>query len=302
MLCRVASLTVIALLLSFGTAAAARHQSRHVKQLTYSNVPAALFLYAVDQISSDKITVSNQGAGGVLRLPQGPTMTVLGWAVLNGPAKQLVRSVSLVLDGKQTYRGHYSLSRSDVANAFHAPQVGRSGFSVNIPTRALGFGTHSIDLAIESKSSVKRFLSRPLVRFALYRNAVSTRRIGFSMDLLAYGKRVVRGPALAHSPEIPTGVSVTVQGWAVDPERRSVAKGVLVSLDGRVDFQAKYGLPRPDVAKALHVAAYRNSGFSAVIPAGYLLPGSHFLRLKIVARDGTGVGTSSLLASFRARA
>jgi hypothetical protein len=177
-LCRVASLTVIALLLSFGTAAAARHQSRHVKQLTYSNVPAALFLYAVDQISSDKITVSNQGAGGVLRLPQGPTMTVLGWAVLNGPAKQLVRSVSLVLDGKQTYRVT-TASRSDVANAFHAPQVGRSGFSVNIPTRALGFGTHSIDLAIESKSSVKRFLSRPLVRFALYRNAVSIRRIGF---------------------------------------------------------------------------------------------------------------------------
>src|SRR5262249_2620766 len=76
-----------------------------------------------------------------------------------------------------------------------------------------------------------------------------------------------------------------ISGWAVDHPRRSTASAVDVVID-RTPFPTAYGAPRDDVADYFQRPGYRASGFSAVIPAGALVAGSHTVSVRAVASDG----------------
>ena len=78
------------------------------------------------------------------------------------------------------------------------------------------------------------------------------------------------------------GGAVVVRGWAADPASASGTgvERVVVYLDGEIDAggvlagEARYGLARSDVARALGAARFRETGFSVALT---LPPGPHSL-------------------------
>ncbi len=80
--------------------------------------------------------------------------------------------------------------------------------------------------------------------------------------------------------------SVTLRGWAVDVPNGASAGGVIVSVD-TANYQAIYGVDRPDVASVLKNPAYTKSGFNITFPPNTLSPGRHAIAIKILTNDRT---------------
>jgi peptidoglycan/LPS O-acetylase OafA/YrhL len=85
--------------------------------------------------------------------------------------------------------------------------------------------------------------------------------------------------------QAPAGKPLRVDGWAVDAPARLPALAIFVTVDGRTDVQATYGLARPDVAQGFKLG-FDGVGYQASIPSEDLGPGQHRLSLKIVSADG----------------
>ncbi len=83
----------------------------------------------------------------------------------------------------------------------------------------------------------------------------------------------------------PTAEDFKVYGWAVDHPNRAPASGVDVVID-RMVFPSTYGAYRNDVAEYFRRPNYRDSGFTAMIPANTLPVGEHWLSLRVVSSDG----------------
>lgn len=82
--------------------------------------------------------------------------------------------------------------------------------------------------------------------------------------------------------------TVTIWGWAIDKQAADTAGAVFISIDGKTDVPAFYGMDRPDIA-AHFGERCRASGFTAsfataIVPAGQ----QHTLSLRIVTHDKTG--------------
>jgi hypothetical protein len=104
----------------------------------------------------------------------------------------------------------------------------------------------------------------------------------FSVDL-------VNSAPSGSIPTILAGTPLRVSGWAVDDQARAAAEGVIIFVDDGPGTTARYGLDRPDVAKALGNDAYRYSGFAAEASTSSLRAGRHSLGLRIFNAEGTGV-------------
>jgi hypothetical protein len=87
------------------------------------------------------------------------------------------------------------------------------------------------------------------------------------------------------SVHVSSAGELRVSGWAVDHPSRSAAGGVDVAID-RTPFPSTYGATRDDVAEYFQRPGYRDSGFTAGIPAGAIAKGEHALTLRVVASDG----------------
>jgi len=99
---------------------------------------------------------------------------------------------------------------------------------------------------------------------------------------------VITDPRRYRTPVVRRGHLLAVNGWAVDTARRAPAARVSLIVDGRLPILAQYGLPRPDVAKALRSNAYTRSGFSAMVPTGALSPGRHYFQVGVIPGSGMG--------------
>jgi hypothetical protein len=86
----------------------------------------------------------------------------------------------------------------------------------------------------------------------------------------------------AHAPAVE---DFKVYGWAVDHPNRAPATGVDVVID-RLVFPSTYGAYRNDVAESYRRPNYRDTGFTAIIPANTLPAGEHWLSLRVVSSDG----------------
>jgi hypothetical protein len=82
--------------------------------------------------------------------------------------------------------------------------------------------------------------------------------------------------------------SVSVNGWAVDSNAGSVAGGVFLNIDGKIDIPAYYGTDRNDVADFFKNNHYRYSGFSGILDISSLTKGRHTLSIKVVTADKKG--------------
>jgi phosphoglycerol transferase len=94
-----------------------------------------------------------------------------------------------------------------------------------------------------------------------------------------------RAPWGAGTAQIRRSQEAKVSGWAIDAPRRSPAAGVDVVVDGMV-FPTTYGTHRNDVAEYFRQPGYRDSGFTAIIPANAIAPGEHWLSIRVVTADG----------------
>jgi hypothetical protein len=94
------------------------------------------------------------------------------------------------------------------------------------------------------------------------------------------------GPIPSSGVQLAAGREFKVSGWAVDHPQQAPASGVDVTID-RTVFPTSYGLHRGDVADAYRFASYRETGFSATLPAGVLTAGEHWLSVRVVAAAGT---------------
>jgi hypothetical protein len=82
----------------------------------------------------------------------------------------------------------------------------------------------------------------------------------------------------------PRSSEIRVHGWAYDPQVNAPAGGVFVVVDGARKIQAIYGLPRPDVARAMGVGG-DDTGYEAIVPTANLRPGPHRLAIVILAAN-----------------
>jgi hypothetical protein len=104
----------------------------------------------------------------------------------------------------------------------------------------------------------------------------------YSIDVVEtpHASYVVAGiPPAIH---VARGDTVRVDGWAVDDATQGPAKGVIVRIDDKESVQAKYGLPRSDVARALGSSRFTNVGFTASFGTAPLEPGPHELSIEII--------------------
>ena len=79
--------------------------------------------------------------------------------------------------------------------------------------------------------------------------------------------------------------TIVLQGWAVDEKRARAGSGALALVDGRPAASAVYGADRNDVASYLGVPDFRFSGYRVEMPAEKLAPGTHELRVAVIAPD-----------------
>jgi phosphoglycerol transferase len=94
-----------------------------------------------------------------------------------------------------------------------------------------------------------------------------------------------RSPWSAAGARIRRSQESKVSGWAVDGPRRVPAAGVDVVID-RAVFPTTYGTHRNDVAQYFKRPSYRDTGFTAIIPANALARGEHWLSIRVVTADG----------------
>jgi hypothetical protein len=94
------------------------------------------------------------------------------------------------------------------------------------------------------------------------------------------------GSVRASDLQLKLGDSLLVEGWAYDPTARSTGRLLLLVVDGTRAFQADYGISRPDVATFFRNQAYRDAGYTAVVPASAFSVGQHTLNLVLLSKDG----------------
>jgi hypothetical protein len=85
--------------------------------------------------------------------------------------------------------------------------------------------------------------------------------------------------------QIPASGEFKVYGWAVDHQQGAAAAGVDVVIDKAL-YPSTYGINRNDVAEFYRRPSYRDTGFSATIPANALGAGEHWLTARVVAANG----------------
>jgi hypothetical protein len=83
--------------------------------------------------------------------------------------------------------------------------------------------------------------------------------------------------------QISSSADVKVVGWAVDYWRMAAA-GLDVVIDTTL-LPSTYGTNRNDVADYFGRTDYRDTGFTATIPANTLVPGEHWLSIRVVAAN-----------------
>jgi phosphoglycerol transferase len=95
---------------------------------------------------------------------------------------------------------------------------------------------------------------------------------------------IARAPLLT-SPSVRGSRGFKVIGWAVDLASESTAAAVDLVVD-QTAFPTFYGSDQPNVVEYLQRPAYFASGFTGVVPARAVAPGTHAISVRVVSADG----------------
>ena len=101
----------------------------------------------------------------------------------------------------------------------------------------------------------------------------------------------IKYPEQQKSNQISADADTAIVGWALDKTSKKTAGGVDMVID-QSPFNARYGIPRGDVADHFQHPDYINSGFQLVIPRGRLTKGDHTLSIRVISSDRTSYDES----------
>jgi hypothetical protein len=202
---------------------------------------------------------------------RGDAITFSGWAA-DDAERAPITVVQAVVDGGAMFPAAVTgLRRADVALKLGNPAFAASGFRLTIPPCALSAGAHRIAFRFEAADRRGYYRSRDDVDIDVNGGPPPT-RVAYAVDAIV--------PPMSQRGEHEA------RGWVVDTGSCSASLGVRFTVDGRQVASARYGLARPDVARALGLAAYARSGFDATWSDATLARGPHTLRLEAILRSG----------------
>lgn len=232
-----------------------------------------------------------------IAIASGVAVTLRGWAV-DAPNGAAAGGVIVSVDATN-YRATYGMERQDVATLLGKPAYRLSGFTITFPANMLAPGGHTITIKILTNDQTSYYQPDQKVDIAIGQSATVVQPAASSsipLDTLTrlsgtttFSIDSLNGTSFAQPPTapipIPRNGSITLRGWAIDAPARMAAGGVIVSVDGAMNFPAVYGAVRQDVADTLGNPAYRQSGFNVTFPASNLSPGGHTITIKILTND-----------------
>ncbi len=79
--------------------------------------------------------------------------------------------------------------------------------------------------------------------------------------------------------------AIIITGWAIDKNSGSVAGGVVLDIDGKMEIPVYYGIPRRDVVEYHNNSNYLYSGFYSSTATSIIGPGRHIIAIKVISAD-----------------
>ena len=230
------------------------------------------------------ITVANASPSAYIDSPSSGavvsgTVTVSGWALDNTSADgTAINNVQVKVDGVVVGTAIYGTSRADVCSAYPGrPGCPNVGFTYALNTAALTQGSHLLTVSATDSDA-----------------SPDSGSWSITIQVAAPPSVYIDSPA---NGATVSGM-VTVSGWAVDNTSTvgTAISRVQIKMDGVTVGNATYGLNRSDVCA---VYAGRpgcpNVGYSFVLNAAALSPGSHTLTVIATDTDGTpDTGSASI--------
>lgn len=302
---------IVAVVLAAGSAEPVAVAAPNGKTLPRSQRVILSSVSARGGFTESAIEVVNTGEEVILVRPHpgpiadvaGQPLKITGWAV-DSHAHTVARGVLVVVDGRERFTATYGQNRADVARALHGSVYAGSGFSAAVPTAGMATGTHSLRIRVLIKNragfykgsqKIQFFVTREVGLTGLVARPVAT---GMFMEVVDAGKPVVVLHPHHAAVVCSRGHAISVTGWAVDRTSGTPARGVVLTVDGTVGFQAMYGLKRPDVSHSLHRRAYTQSGFMVTFPTNNMKLGTHSFRIDVPAKYGKVYFTSAQKVQF----
>ncbi|HEY6390463.1 MAG TPA: glycosyl hydrolase family 17 protein [Bryobacteraceae bacterium] len=225
------------------------------------------------EIGSLDIAGNSGGGGTVLK---GGTLYAIGWAADTATGAP-VQSVTVFVDGVSVGTATLGFARSDVANYYARSDYTNSGWSFQMSTSALSFGSHTVTATVAGPSGTAQLGSRTI--------NIQGQEIG-ALDIAGNasgGSTVVKGSTLY------------VMGWAADTAAGAPVQSVTVFVDGASVGTATLGVARSDVANYYGRSDYTNSGWTLQMSTSALSVGAHTVTATAQGQSGTAqVGSRSV--------
>jgi hypothetical protein len=229
---------------------------------------------AIDIIGPSKVDPSDQGP---VRLVEGVPFAVTGWAV-DVPAQAPASAVFVTVDDEPLLTD-YGIDRPDVAQAFGATILRKTGFAASIRADGLVPGVHTLGLTVVAHDGRSYYEPLPTLQVDVRAQAAippvapqTTSRWASIDDV--NGLPVHPGEVVPVA--LSSGSRLSLSGSARDPSADRPAGAVLVCIDGVPIAYATPVEPRPDSAGEVYTAA---------VPAAAIGEGERRLTLRVVAAD-----------------
>jgi len=215
-------------------------------------------------------------ATGTTTVPAGGIVTASGWAADNEDGAP-VSMVKVLLDGVSIGNVALGGSRPDVATAYNRPDFTNSGWSFTGSVRTASVGGHTLTaVGYDSSGNAGQIATSIPITVTADNDSF----LG-SLDSAA-------STSNPNSNSISMGDSITVQGWAAEPDANPGAplSRVEIEIDGQLLGVATLGISRPDVATAYNRPDYANSGWSFIGPVTNVDPGEHSIGVRVYTKSG----------------
>lgn len=232
----------------------------------------------------------------VVTVSAGQPVLVGGWAVdtaSNGPAGGVI----VTIDKSTLVLANPGQERPALAEVYHEPAYAATGFAAFIPPEALPVGRHVLRLMVLTPDGTAHASVPQAVELRVEESeSIDPTELAPQEESATGIIEQVNGRYLPDQqlwPFVePADKPLAIEGWVIDPAAGLSARAAFMRVDDRLMVPAQVGLPRGDVAMALHHPEGANGidyallGFRGVIPGGTLAPGRHTVELLVVSQDG----------------
>ncbi|MGA8030355.1 MAG: CHAP domain-containing protein [Bryobacteraceae bacterium] len=247
---------------------------------TRSNVVPKRFIHIVSHSKPNEVGYVDAAGdpNGVAVLIPGSTLYVRGWAAdtIDGAP---VQSVALYVDGASEGVATLGISRPDVAQVFQRSDYTNSGWTFQMSTASLSYGSHTVTAFATGSSGTGKLSASKMITI----QSVVGQEAGY-IDAAGDPNGV---------PTVTPGATLYISGWAADTVTGAPVQTVTLYVDGASEGTAILGGSRPDVAQVFGRSDFTNSGWTFQMSTASLSYGSHL----VTAIAAGPSGTASLSAS-----